>query len=122
MVVLGLLDLANAYCETDLKTRCQHLIRQSVTVDNVAALYATGMKYEALVIIFDIVFFFFWFRFLSKINSYFFRFSQDLEEYCLRFAVHHLTAVVQSDAFSKLDESSLKQFITRVAQMGAFRY
>jgi len=50
-VILGLLDLANAYCETDLKTRCQHLIRQSVSVDNVASLYATGMKYEALVII-----------------------------------------------------------------------
>ncbi len=120
MVVLGLLDLANAYCETDLKTRCQHLIRQSVTVDNVAALYATGMKYEALVIISDIVFFYS--DFFQNLILYIFRFSQDLEEYCLRFAVHHLTAVVQSDAFSKLDESSLKQFITRVAQMGAFRY
>lgn len=59
MFALGLLDLANAYCETDLKTRCQHLIRQSVSVDNVASLYATGMKYEALVIIVSIFLFFF---------------------------------------------------------------
>lgn len=91
---LGLLDLANAYCESELKSRCQQLIRQSVSVENVATLYATGMKYEA----------------------------QDLENYCLRFAVHHLTAVVQTESFAKLDEATLKQFIARVAEMGAFRY
>ncbi len=47
---------------------------------------------------------------------------QDLENYCLRFAVHHLTAVVQTESFAKLDEATLKQFIARVAEMGAFRY
>nr|CAH0100079.1 unnamed protein product [Daphnia galeata] len=91
---LGLLDLANAYCETELKSRCQHLIRQSVNTENVAVLFATGLKYEA----------------------------QDLEEYCLRFAVHHLTAVVQTETFSKLEEATMKHFISRVARMGAFRY
>lgn len=47
---IGLLDLANAYCETELKARCQQLIRQSVTVENVATLFAIGLKYEAQVI------------------------------------------------------------------------
>lgn len=48
--------------------------------------------------------------------------TQDLEDYCLRFAVHHLTAVVQTEAFSKLDEATMKHLITRLATMGAFRY
>lgn len=47
---------------------------------------------------------------------------QDLEDYCLRFAVHHLTAVVQTEAFAKLEETTMKHFISRVAAMGAFRY
>lgn len=47
----GLLDLANAYCETELKSRCQHLIRQSVNTENVAVLFATGLKYEAQVLL-----------------------------------------------------------------------
>lgn len=47
LVLLGLLDLANAYCETELKARCQQLIRQSVSVENVAVLYSTANKYEA---------------------------------------------------------------------------
>lgn len=47
---------------------------------------------------------------------------QELEEHCLRFAVHHLTAVVRSEAFARLDEATLKQFIAKVADMGAFRY
>lgn len=47
--VAGLLDLANAYCEPDLKSRCQHLMRQSVNIDNVAILYETALRYEAQV-------------------------------------------------------------------------
>jgi len=46
---LGLLELANAYCELELKSRCENLIRQSATVENVAALYATSVKYDAQV-------------------------------------------------------------------------
>ena len=48
-VSLGLLDLASAYCESELKSRCEQLMRQSVGVDNVAQLYATAIKYDAQV-------------------------------------------------------------------------
>ena len=43
---IGLLDLANSYCELQLKRRCERIIRQGITVDNVAMLYATAIKYQ----------------------------------------------------------------------------
>ena len=45
-IFLGLLDLANSYCEQQLKRRCERIIRQGITVDNVAMLYATAIKYQ----------------------------------------------------------------------------
>ena len=46
---IGLLELANAYCELELKSRCQQLIRQGANVDNIAALYAISLKYDTQV-------------------------------------------------------------------------
>ena len=43
---IGLLDLANSYCEQQLKRRCERIIRQGITVHNVAMLYATAIKYQ----------------------------------------------------------------------------
>ncbi|KAH8040699.1 hypothetical protein HPB51_012014 [Rhipicephalus microplus] len=65
-----------------------------VLVENVAMLYAAAIKFEA----------------------------KDLEEFCFRFAMNHLTAVVQTDAFHKLEESAVKSFITKAAVYGAFKY
>ena len=45
---IGLLDLANSYCEFQLKRRCERIIRQGITVDNVAMLYATAIKYQVV--------------------------------------------------------------------------
>lgn len=47
---------------------------------------------------------------------------QELEDFCFRFALNHLTAVTQTEAFSQLDESILKGFIMKAAQAGAFKY
>jgi hypothetical protein len=44
-----LLDLANAYCETQLKRRCEQIIKQGITVENAAVLYSTAIEYEAKV-------------------------------------------------------------------------
>ena len=41
---IGLLDLANAYCEPELKKRCEGLIKKGITVENVAMLYATAIQ------------------------------------------------------------------------------
>lgn len=47
---------------------------------------------------------------------------QELEEFCFRFALNHMTAVTQTQAFSHLDESVLKEFIRKAAMSGAFKY
>jgi RCC1 and BTB domain-containing protein len=45
-LAVGLLDLANSYCEQQLKKRCERIIKQGISVDNVAMLYATAIKYQ----------------------------------------------------------------------------
>ena len=45
----GLLDLANSYCETQLKRLCERIIKQGITVDNAAMLLAAALTYEAVV-------------------------------------------------------------------------
>ncbi|XP_023240881.1 RCC1 and BTB domain-containing protein 1-like [Centruroides sculpturatus] len=91
---IGLLDLANSYCETQLKRHCERIIRYGISIENVAMLYAAAIKYEA----------------------------KELEEFCFRFALNHLTAVAQTEAFNKLDETIVKNFICKAAQHGAFKY
>ncbi|XP_022652162.1 RCC1 and BTB domain-containing protein 1-like [Varroa destructor] len=91
---IGLLDLANAYCEIGLKVHCQKIIKNGILVENCALLYAAAIKYEA----------------------------KELEDFCFRFAMNHTTAVVQTEAFSKLDDGTLKDFIVRAAKYGAFRH
>jgi len=90
---IGLLDLANSYCEQQLKRRCERIIRQGITVDNVAMLYATAIKYQA----------------------------RELEDFCFKFSLNHMTAVTQTEAFAKLDEGTVKDFIMKAAQNGAFK-
>ncbi|KAK3601331.1 hypothetical protein CHS0354_011933 [Potamilus streckersoni] len=90
---IGLLDLANAYCEMTLKKHCEQIIRQGITVENVAMLYAAAIKFSA----------------------------KELEDICFRFALNHMTAVTQTEAFAKLDEHVLKELIRKAALNGAFR-
>ena len=90
---IGLLDLANSYCETNLKRRCEELIMQGITVENSAMLYATAIKYLA----------------------------KDLEEFCFKFCLNHMTAVTQTEAFQKLDDDLCKSFIGKAARNGAFK-
>ena len=44
-----MLDLANSYCEIQLKHNCEHIIKQGITVENAAMLYAAAIKYDARV-------------------------------------------------------------------------
>ena len=90
---IGLLDLANSYCETKLKRRCEELIMQGITVENAAMLYATAIKYLA----------------------------KDLEEFCFKFCLNHMTKVTQTEAFQKLDDETCKVFIAKAARNGAFK-
>ncbi|CAB0012848.1 unnamed protein product [Nesidiocoris tenuis] len=47
--------------------------------------------------------------------------DQELEEFCFRFALNHMTDVVQSRGFASLDETTIKNFITKAAKAGAFK-
>ncbi|XP_060815883.1 uncharacterized protein LOC132907131 [Bombus pascuorum] len=90
---LELLDLANVYSENQLKRHCIQMINRKITVTNVAYLYSISIQYSA----------------------------KELEEYCFKFALNHMTAVVQTEDFAKLDESTMKTFIVRAAQAGIFK-
>ena len=43
---IGLLDLANSYCELGLKKECEQIIKQGIGIENAAMLYAAAIKYE----------------------------------------------------------------------------
>ena len=43
----GLLDLADSYCESQLRRRCERLLRLRVSYGNVATLMAVAIKYKA---------------------------------------------------------------------------
>ena len=76
-----------------LFSRCESLIKQGITVENVAQRYATAIKYNA----------------------------KELEEFCFRFSLNHMTATTQTDAFLSLDEATVKFFISKAAKHGAFK-
>lgn len=46
---------------------------------------------------------------------------KDLEEFCFRFCVNHLTAVTQTHAFADMDHELLKNFISKASRYGAFK-
>uniref|UniRef100_UPI003590129A RCC1 and BTB domain-containing protein 1 isoform X2 n=1 Tax=Myxine glutinosa TaxID=7769 RepID=UPI003590129A len=91
---IGLLDLATSYCEQGLKRLCQQIIKQGISVENAVMLLDAAMKYDA----------------------------KELEEFCFRFCMNHLTAVTQTDSFQRLDENMIKDFVVRAARNGAFKY
>ncbi|TKS80820.1 BTB domain-containing protein 2 [Collichthys lucidus] len=90
---IGLLDLATFYRETRLKRLCQETIKRGISEDNAITLLSAAVKYEA----------------------------RDLEEFCFKFCVNHLTAVTQTQAFADMDHDLLKNFINKASRYGAFK-
>ncbi|XP_072300864.1 RCC1 and BTB domain-containing protein 1-like isoform X2 [Eucyclogobius newberryi] len=90
---IGLLDLATSYCENGLKRLCQHIIKRGITVENAFSLLSAAVRYDA----------------------------EDLEAFCFKFCVNHLTEVTQTEAFWQIDGGLLKDFICRVSRCGAFK-
>ncbi|XP_055343314.1 RCC1 and BTB domain-containing protein 1-like [Paramacrobiotus metropolitanus] len=91
--VLQLLDLANAYCEENLMHDCTNLIKHGVDSANAAFIYDYALRFNA----------------------------KELEEYCFRYMLNHMTEITQTKTFLKLDETTVKNFITKASQNGAFR-
>ncbi|RVE65119.1 hypothetical protein OJAV_G00132510 [Oryzias javanicus] len=90
---IGLLDLATFYRETRLKRLCQETIKRGISEENAITLLSAAVKYEA----------------------------RDLEEFCFKFCVNHLTAVTQTQAFADMDHDLLKTFISKASRYGAFK-
>ncbi|NP_001080313.1 regulator of chromosome condensation (RCC1) and BTB (POZ) domain containing protein 2 S homeolog isoform X1 [Xenopus laevis] len=90
---IGLLELATIYRENRLKQLCQQTIKQGICEENAVVLLSAAVKYDA----------------------------QDLEEYCFRFCVNHMTVVTQTDAFAEMDSDLLKNFINKASKAGAFK-
>ncbi|XP_071197060.1 RCC1 and BTB domain-containing protein 1-like isoform X8 [Salvelinus alpinus] len=90
---IGLLDLATSYCENRLKRLCQHIIKRGITIENAFSLLAAAVRYDA----------------------------EDLEEFCFKFCVNHLTEVTQTAAFWQIEGNLLKEFICRASRCGAFK-
>ncbi|KAM9610244.1 RCC1 and BTB domain-containing protein 1 isoform 3-T9 [Trichechus inunguis] len=90
---IGLLDLATSYCENRLKKLCQHIIKRGITVENAFSLFSAAVRYDA----------------------------EDLEEFCFKFCVNHLTEVTQTAAFWQMDGPLLKEFIAKASKCGAFK-
>ncbi|CAK8672771.1 RCC1 and BTB domain-containing protein 1-like [Clavelina lepadiformis] len=90
---IGLLDLATSYCESGLKLQCQKQIKEGINEQNAAQLYAAAIKYQA----------------------------EELQEFCFRFCLNHLTQIVQTESFQLLDKDIMYNFIKESAKKGAFR-
>ena len=39
--------------------------------------------------------------------------ARELEDFCFKFSLNHMTAVTQTEAFAKLDEGTVKDFIMK---------
>ncbi|XP_026279379.1 RCC1 and BTB domain-containing protein 1 isoform X1 [Frankliniella occidentalis] len=90
---LELLDLANAYCEQQLKELCEQILKHGVNVENVATLYSTAITHQ----------------------------SEDLRKFCFNFILNHMTAVSQTVAFSSLDENTFRELIVKAGEAGVFK-
>ncbi|XP_075236817.1 RCC1 and BTB domain-containing protein 1-like isoform X2 [Lycorma delicatula] len=91
--VLGLLELSNFYCEEGLKRKCEQIIKSRITPENAALLYVASVTYN----------------------------TRELEDFCLKYSLNHMTAIVQSEAFLTFDLETMRDFIQKAAQAGAFR-
>ncbi|KYN37918.1 RCC1 and BTB domain-containing protein 1, partial [Trachymyrmex septentrionalis] len=88
-----LFDLANAYFENNLKKQCIRIIKQGITVSDVAYFYSIAVKYNI----------------------------EELEEFCVQLAVGYMTTVVETENFAKLDQNLMKTFIIKTSKAGCFK-
>ncbi|KMQ89857.1 rcc1 and btb domain-containing protein 1 [Lasius niger] len=91
--VLELMKLADEYCETNLKRECDQLIKQAITASNVVFFYSKAIECNA----------------------------KELEEFCFQYALCHMTDVVLSEEYIKLDTSIKDNFMRRAAQNSIFK-
>ncbi|CAG0905464.1 unnamed protein product [Cyprideis torosa] len=91
---IGVLDLANAYCDESLKMKCIRFLRNGITVDNAAHLYSIAIRYHA----------------------------PELEDFAFNFCIHHMTKITQTEAFSGMEKDIIVAFVVKAGNHGAFKH
>jgi len=46
---------------------------------------------------------------------------QELKEFCFNFSMNHMTAIIETEGFTSLDEQTVKGFIRKAAKFGVFK-
>ena len=90
---IELYDLANSYCEEDLKDKCSQIIKNQISVQNAFSLYTSSVKYNC----------------------------QELEHFCLKFAAYNLNDVCLTSGFETIEPELCKRFMKTAAQLRAFK-
>lgn len=54
-VSIGLLELADCYCESDLKQHCEQILTDYITVENVIQFYTLAVHHQAKVRIYILI-------------------------------------------------------------------
>jgi RCC1 and BTB domain-containing protein len=85
---IDLLDLANSYCEEELKQKCFSIIINELKVENFCFIYSAAVKYEL----------------------------NELEDFCIQFASHRVREICKSVGFREMDKDSMCKLITRFAE------
>ncbi|GMT31657.1 hypothetical protein PFISCL1PPCAC_22954 [Pristionchus fissidentatus] len=106
---LGLLELANCYCEMELKARCAALVERTTSVDNAAALFAAALRHDC-----------------PSLEEHSFHLCETISLSIIQSIIAfscmmHMTSVTLSDAFSRMDIDAVKCLVTRAAKEGVFK-
>ena len=48
-LIADLLEIADRYCESELKSECEQVLIRQISVENVLALYSLGLRYQTKV-------------------------------------------------------------------------
>ncbi|XP_003383757.1 PREDICTED: RCC1 and BTB domain-containing protein 1-like [Amphimedon queenslandica] len=88
-----LLELSDCYCETELKKKCELLLKRTISVENAIALYTIALRYQA----------------------------KELQECSFRYITRHCSAVILSKDFIGMEESISKKLLVSLAEAGVFK-
>ncbi|XP_029053395.2 RCC1 and BTB domain-containing protein 1-like [Osmia bicornis bicornis] len=91
--LVELLELADMYLVSHLKEHCIQMLMKKVTLENIAFFYTISFKYH----------------------------TKELEKCCFKFALNHMTAVIQNPDFLEMDKKILNCFLIEAARAGAFK-
>ncbi|XP_065202998.1 RCC1 and BTB domain-containing protein 1-like isoform X2 [Planococcus citri] len=83
-----LLDLARVYCEEELREMCEKVIKNNISIDNVASSYATAKSMRV----------------------------DDLKTFCMEFMMNNFSNVVISEDFARLNLLTVREILNAASR------